>query len=123
MCSGSFTRFLISASAHKPRSNATTKRKPSALTPRGRSRQHLDVLSQGDALKNTFLLAVAITLSLTAFAQTNSQTLSVEPMSPTPVFRVSVVSRSVQAVNYKHRSGASKVDFAGTDLMPSASGQ
>jgi outer membrane protein OmpA-like peptidoglycan-associated protein len=29
----------------------------------------------------------------------------------------------VQAVNYKHRSGASKVDFAGTDLMPSANGQ
>jgi outer membrane protein OmpA-like peptidoglycan-associated protein len=36
---------------------------------------------------------------------------------------VNVVSRSVQAVNYKHRSGASKVDFAGTDLMPGANGQ
>ena len=40
-----------------------------------------------------------------------------------PVFRVTVTSRSVQAVNYKHRSGASKLDFAGTDLMPAASGQ
>ena len=40
-----------------------------------------------------------------------------------PIFRVTVTSRSVQAVNYKHRSGASKVDFAGTDLMPSANGQ
>jgi outer membrane protein OmpA-like peptidoglycan-associated protein len=29
----------------------------------------------------------------------------------------------VQAVNYKHRSGASKLDFAGTNLMPSANGQ
>jgi outer membrane protein OmpA-like peptidoglycan-associated protein len=29
----------------------------------------------------------------------------------------------VLAVNYKHRSGASKVDFAGTDLMPGANGQ
>jgi len=28
----------------------------------------------------------------------------------------------VQAVNYKHRSGATKVDFAGTDLMRSANG-
>jgi len=36
---------------------------------------------------------------------------------------VNVVSRSVQAVNYKHRSGASKLDFAGTDLMPGANGQ
>jgi len=33
-----------------------------------------------------------------------------------------VISRSVQAVNYEHRSGSSKVDFAGTDLMPSANG-
>src|SRR5450759_4378371 len=39
------------------------------------------------------------------------------------ICRVHVVSRSVQAVNYKHRSGASKVDFAGTDLMPGANGQ
>jgi outer membrane protein OmpA-like peptidoglycan-associated protein len=74
-------------------------------------------------LKSKLLLAVGITLSLSAFAQTNSQNLTVEPMSPTPTFRVTVTSRSVQAVNYKHRSGASKVDFAGTDLMPSANGQ
>jgi outer membrane protein OmpA-like peptidoglycan-associated protein len=75
-------------------------------------------------VKTKLLLAVGITLSLSAFAQTNSQTtLAVEPLSPTPTFRVTVISRSVQAVNYKHRSGASKVDFAGTDLMPAANGQ
>jgi outer membrane protein OmpA-like peptidoglycan-associated protein len=75
-------------------------------------------------LKTQFLLAVGLTLSLSAFAQTNSQTTSTtEPSSPTPIFRVTVTSRSVQAVNYKHRSGASKVDFAGTDLMPAANGQ
>ena len=39
-----------------------------------------------------------------------------------PTFRVTVISRSVQAVNYRHRSGSSKLDFAGTDLMPSANG-
>jgi outer membrane protein OmpA-like peptidoglycan-associated protein len=49
--------------------------------------------------------------------------MAVEPLSPTPTFRVTVVSRSVQAVNYKHRGGASKLDFAGTDLMPEANGQ
>jgi outer membrane protein OmpA-like peptidoglycan-associated protein len=36
---------------------------------------------------------------------------------------VNVVSRSVQAINYEHRSGASKLDFAGTDLMPAANGE
>ena len=47
----------------------------------------------------------------------------VEPMEHTPTFRVTVVSRNVQAINYKHRGGASKVDFAGTDLMPQARGE
>ena len=75
-------------------------------------------------MKTRLLLAVGLTLSLSAFAQTNSQTtLTVEPMSPMPTFHVTFISRSVQAVNYKHRSGASKLDFAGTDLMPSANGQ
>src|SRR4030067_375302 len=42
---------------------------------------------------------------------------------PAHTFRVNVISRNVQAVNYRHRSGATKVDFAGTDLMPSANGE
>ncbi len=73
-------------------------------------------------MKSTLMLAVGITLSLSAFAQTNSQNLTIEPMSSMPTFRVTVISRSVQAVNYQHRSGSYKLDFAGTDLMPSANG-
>jgi outer membrane protein OmpA-like peptidoglycan-associated protein len=74
-------------------------------------------------LKIKLLLAMAA-LSLSAVAQTDSQAImELTPLSPTPIFRVNVVSRSVQAVNYKHRAGASKLDFAGTDLMPSANGQ
>src|SRR5580704_10652202 len=60
---------------------------------------------------------------MSAFAQTNSPTtVAIEPMAHTPTFHVTVVSRSVQAVNYKHRSGSTKLDFAGTDLMGSAEG-
>jgi outer membrane protein OmpA-like peptidoglycan-associated protein len=63
-------------------------------------------------------------LSASAFAQTTSQSeLTVERLSPTPVFHVSVTSRSVQAINYRHRGGATKVDFAGTAMMPAADGQ
>src|SRR6201987_63018 len=81
-------------------------------------------LPLGDALKNTLLLAAGLTLSLSAFAQTNAPTNpTVEPMAHTPTFRVTVVSRSVKAVNYKHRGGATKLDFAGTDLMPGANGR
>ena len=74
-------------------------------------------------MKNMLLLVAGIALSLSAVAQTTSQTsLTVEPMSPTPTFRVNVISRSVQAVNYRHRSGATKLDFAGTNLMTPANG-
>ncbi|MGA7294198.1 MAG: OmpA family protein [Terriglobales bacterium] len=34
-----------------------------------------------------------------------------------------MVSRTVQAVDYKYRSGSTQLDFAGTDLMPSANGE
>jgi outer membrane protein OmpA-like peptidoglycan-associated protein len=79
---------------------------------------------QGDILKTKLLLTVGITLSMSAFAQTNPQTSTVvEPMSSTLTFRVNVVSRNVQAVNYEHRSGSSKLDFVGTDLMPLANGE
>jgi outer membrane protein OmpA-like peptidoglycan-associated protein len=78
---------------------------------------------EGDTLKTTLLLTVGITLSLGAFAQASAQTTAnVEPMGSMPTFRVTVISRSVQAINYQHRSGSSKLDFAGTDLMPSANG-
>jgi outer membrane protein OmpA-like peptidoglycan-associated protein len=75
-------------------------------------------------LKTKLLYAVVIALSLHGLAQANSQTaVAVEPMAHTPTFRITVISRSVQAVNYKHRSGATRLDFAGTDLMPAANGE
>ncbi|HWY55092.1 MAG TPA: OmpA family protein [Terriglobales bacterium] len=71
-------------------------------------------------MKMKLLLASGIALSLSALAQ---NTTAVEPMAHTPTFRVVVTSRTTPAVNYKHRSGSTKVDFAGTDLMPSANGE
>jgi outer membrane protein OmpA-like peptidoglycan-associated protein len=44
-------------------------------------------------------------------------------MDKTPVYRVNVVSRSVEAVNYRHRNGSTKIDFKGTALMPDGSGE
>ncbi|MFZ0686914.1 MAG: OmpA family protein [Terriglobales bacterium] len=74
-------------------------------------------------MKLQILVAAIVALSLPVVAQTNSQTtVAVEPVSLTPTFRVMVVSRSVQAVNYRYRSGSSKLDFSGTVLMPSANG-
>jgi outer membrane protein OmpA-like peptidoglycan-associated protein len=75
-------------------------------------------------MKTRLLLILSFALSLNAWAQTNPQTTgTVETSAPIYTFRVNVVSRNVQAVNYRHRSGATKVEFAGTDLMPSANGE
>jgi outer membrane protein OmpA-like peptidoglycan-associated protein len=38
------------------------------------------------------------------------------------MYRVTVTSRTVKAVSYQHRSGETKIDFSGTDLMPNAHG-
>ncbi|MBM3774214.1 MAG: OmpA family protein [Acidobacteria bacterium] len=45
------------------------------------------------------------------------------PDSGPPVFRVTAVSRTVKSINYRHRSGATKINFGGTALMPAARGE
>src|SRR5215469_345183 len=42
---------------------------------------------------------------------------------PTPIFRVTVVSRTTKAINYHHRTGTTHIDFRGTELMPAARGE
>jgi outer membrane protein OmpA-like peptidoglycan-associated protein len=39
-----------------------------------------------------------------------------------PIYRVRVTSRTAKAISYQHRSGATKIDFQGTDLLPAARG-
>jgi outer membrane protein OmpA-like peptidoglycan-associated protein len=44
------------------------------------------------------------------------------PPDPQPIYRVTVVSRSLEAVNYEHRGGPTPIDFQGTVLLPHAKG-
>ncbi len=75
-------------------------------------------------MKRIVLLAFGSVLSLGAFAQANQPAaVVVETAGSASTYRVVVISRSVQAVNYRHRSGASEVDFVGTALLPSADGK
>ena len=39
-----------------------------------------------------------------------------------PVYKVTVVGRDIPAINYFHRSGATKIGFQGTSLMPQGKG-
>ena len=54
---------------------------------------------------------------------TQQRTTATQPDEQTPVFRVTVVGRTTPAVNYRHRSGATKVDFRGTPLLPESYGE
>ena len=75
-------------------------------------------------MKRILLLAIGSALSLSAFAQANTQaTVVVVSPGPASSYRVVVISRSVQAINYRHRSGATEVNFTGTALLPSADGK
>jgi outer membrane protein OmpA-like peptidoglycan-associated protein len=62
-----------------------------------------------------FVLAAYLVFSgVSAFYQTSTD--------PQPIYRVTVVSRTLQAVNYEHRSRPTKIDFEGTVLLPKAKG-
>ncbi len=74
-------------------------------------------------MKHMILSAVGCAIALGVVAQANSQTTVVVEPNGTTIYRVVETSRTVQAVNYQHREGASKVDFAGTVLMPGANGE
>src|SRR6185437_13418655 len=41
---------------------------------------------------------------------------------PAPMYRITVVERTVKAVNYQYRSGPTQIDFRGTVLLPDAKG-
>src|SRR6202165_4443326 len=68
----------------------------------------------------SMLLAVLVCLGASTLAQ--AQTSDSREHNQTPAYGVNVVSRTTRAVKYEHRSGATKIDFQGTDLMPGASG-
>ena len=71
---------------------------------------------------SSITLAAVLTLGASAQAQTQTQ-MPADSGNPTPTYRINVVSRTTRAVSYRHRSGATKINFQGTDLMPAAAGE
>ena len=74
-----------------------------------------------------FLLMVAVgvgsaTLVSAQSAPNPTQQTIATPQGDIPVFRVTVVGRTVPAINYRPRSGDTRVNFGGTALMPKAKG-
>jgi outer membrane protein OmpA-like peptidoglycan-associated protein len=55
--------------------------------------------------------------------QSNAVPMSQEGMrDDVPIYRIQVVGRDIPAINYFHRSGATKIGFQGTSLLPAAKG-
>ena len=71
----------------------------------------------------TVVVAAARPALVTAQAAPNpTQQTVATPQGEIPVFRVTVVGRTVPAINYRPRSGDTRINFAGTALMPKATG-
>ena len=72
-------------------------------------------------------LACGVLYTGVAFAQVATpnptQGSTVATGEPVSLFRVTVVGRTTPAINYRPRRGDTRVDFAGTPLMPAASGK
>ncbi len=70
------------------------------------------------------MFALGIAVGLGVLSQASAQTASItETSAPWTGFDQKQVTRTVEAVNYQHRGGATKIDFAGTDMMPGADGE
>ena len=74
-------------------------------------------------MNTKLLFAFGIAVGLSASSQANAQGAMPENSNGSaPLFAVHMTTRTVQAVNYQHHGGQTKIDFAGTAIMPSASG-
>src|ERR1051326_67760 len=56
-------------------------------------------------------------------ASSPQQSAANQATGSVPVYRVTVTERTMKAINYRHRSGATKIDFRGTDLLPASRGE
>lgn len=56
-------------------------------------------------------------------AQEKNENANRAALGQAPIYRVTVTERTAKAISYQHRSGATKIDFAGTALMPKAHGE
>ncbi len=82
-------------------------------------------------IKNT-LFSIAVILCGAALAapaqEMNPTAKPQQPVQPTqtgnnvPLYRIQVVGRDIPTINYWHRSGSTRINFAGTSLLPQGKG-
>ncbi len=90
--------------------------------------QTLHILNADDeepAMRGIHLsICLVLTLSLSTLAQsTNNDQQPIDQGENRPTYRVTAVSRTTKAVNYRNHSGGTDLGFRGTDLMPEVKGK
>ena len=86
-------------------------------------------MAQDNSSQNTDTTTQTTTTTTQSGTQSDEATSTTDvngnpvQMEKTPIFRVNVVERSLEAVNYQHKNGSTKVDLVGTSLMPEARGE
>ena len=69
------------------------------------------------------LLTGCLALSAQTPAQERNENANRAAVGQAPIYRVTVTERTAKAISYQHRSGATKIDFGGTALMPNSHGE
>ena len=74
---------------------------------------------------NVFLVLCGLSCSLLVAqspqtADSTQQSYQNQTNSSIPVYRVTVIARTMKAISYQHRNGATKINLLGTDLQPEA---
>ncbi|MDX6460677.1 MAG: hypothetical protein QOE55_4374 [Acidobacteriaceae bacterium] len=81
-----------------------------------------------------FLVTLLCAASSALYAQEPNPTAQPQQQQPimpaengnrnnVPLYRIQVVGRDIPAINYWHRSGSTKIGFAGTSLLPAGKGE
>src|ERR1700674_1650237 len=72
---------------------------------------------------NKLRMLLAIVSLLAAVTPSRAAPFQQRAKQPIYTITINVVDRTTKAINYQHRSGATKIDFRGTPLMPAAHGE
>ncbi len=68
------------------------------------------------------MIKTLVTLLLVLSSWTVSAQTEPQNTGSVPIYRITVVGRTTKAINYRHRSGGTRINFQGTSLLPAARG-
>lgn len=88
---------------------------------------HRSQLPRALAVASLCAFASATASAQSPVANPSQRSTTAEPAAGTqpgvPLYRVSVVARTTPAINYRHRGGATTINFEGTPLLPHSRGE